>query len=366
MKKIGTTLFIILSVLLIIGQSGTVSAQSFSFEPSLTWEKIDTSKMPSPRYGFSLAVNETNQVALFFGGYSPNIGSLNDLWLTNGSQWLELYTPHQPPARSYSSLVYDNDRQEAVLFGGGSSISGLPVYLNDTWVFNGKDWTEQSTQIAPSPRIAASLVYDPDHQRIYLFGGSYSVEKDIWKYNDTWAWDGSNWQQIPLNNQPSIRDNAAMAYDPVHKNVLLYGGASIAAPLNDTWIWDGEAWTELQPVHQPGKDRIFDYPQMVFDTNRQQMVMVGSAQDFPNPNSYTQTWAWDGQDWLELPVAHPLPAELMINGKLVYLPGMRTIAMVNTFTQKVINPDNTISLIERSEVWALVNRSYMYIPFVSR
>lgn len=365
-KKIGTNLFIILSFLLITSQSGLVNAKSFSFEPSLSWERIDTSKMPMPRAGFSLALNETNQVALFFGGYGYDAGSLNDLWLTNGSQWLELFTPHQPPARSNSSLAYDKGRQEAVLFGGASMVSGLPEYRNDTWIFNGKDWTEQTTQISPSPRTAASIVYDPDHQRIYLFGGSYSFEKEIWKYNDTWAWDGSNWQQIQLNNQPSIRDSAAMAYDPVHHNVLLYGGASIAAPLNDTWIWTGEVWTEQQPVHQPGKDRIFEYPQMVFDTNRQQVVMVGSAREYPNPHSLTETWAWNGQDWVELPVVRPLPAELMVNGKLVYLPGMQTVAMVYTFTQKVVNPDGTISLIDRSEVWALVERSYMYVPYVSR
>jgi hypothetical protein len=366
MKKIGTNLLIILSVLLITGKSGTVIAQSFSFEPSLTWERIDTTKMPAPRAGFSLTVNETNQVALFFGGYGYDAGVLNDLWLTDGSQWLELFTPHRPPERSNSSLVYDKDRQEAVLFGGASSVSGVTAYLDDTWVFNGKDWIKQLAQVSPSPRADASIVYDPDHQRIYLFGGSYSLEKDTWKYNDTWAWDGSSWQQIQLNNQPSIRDNAAMAYDPVHHNILLYGGASIAAPLNDTWIWNGEVWTEQQPVHQPGKDRILEYPQMVFDTNRQQVLMVGSARDFPNPVSYTKTWAWDGQDWVELPVAHPLPAELMLNGKLVYLPGMRTVAIVNTFTQKVVNPDGTTLLVDRSEVWALVNRNYMYIPIVSR
>lgn len=281
MKKTGSNLFIILLVLLTASQSDTVIAQSFSFELSLTWERIDTSKMPSPRAGFSLALNETNQVALFFGGYGYDAGVLNDLWLTNGSQWLELSTPHRPPERYNASLVYDNDRQEAVLFGGASNVSGIAAYLDDTWIFNGKDWTEQSTQVSPSPRADASIVYDPDHQRIYLFGGSYSLEKDNWAYNDTWAWDGSNWQQIQLNNQPSIRDNAAMAYDPVHHNVLLYGGASIAAPLNDTWIWNGKVWTEQQPVHQPTIGD-FIYPKMAFDANRQQVVMIGTLWDYPN------------------------------------------------------------------------------------
>ena len=288
---------------------------------------------------------------------------LNDLWLTDGSQWLELSTPHRPPERSNSSLVYDTDRQEAVLFGGGSNVSGMAAFLDDTWIFNGKDWTQQSTQLSPSPRTGASMVYDPDYKRIYLFGGSYSFEKDIWKYNDTWAWDGSIWQQIQLNNQPAIRDSAAMAYDPVHHIVLLYGGASIAAPLNDTWIWNGEVWTEQQPVHQPTIGAFF-YPQLTFDANRQQVVLIGTIWGYPN--SHTETWAWDGQDWVELPVVRPLPEELMFNGKLVYLPGLRTVAMVDTFTQKVVNPDRTLSLVERSEVWALVDRGYLYIPFVSR
>lgn len=56
----------------------------------------------------------------------------------------------------------------------------------------------------------------------------------------------------------------------------------------------------------------------------------------------------------------------MIYGKLVYLPGLQAVAMINTRPQKVVNPDGTISFVDRSEVWALVERQFGYIPFVSR
>jgi hypothetical protein len=352
MKKTGGTLFVVLFVLLAASQSGSGTAQSFSAEPSLTWERIETSKMPSPRTGFSLALNETNQVALFFGGHAFfEIRSLNDLWLTNGSQWLEFFTPHRPPERSGSGLVYDQDRQEAVLFGGSGDVS----YLNDTWIFNGFDWTEKSTSGSPSPRYGANMVYDPDHRWTYLFGGTYSLEKSIWLYNDTWDWDGTSWEQVQLDYQPDVRYNAAMAYDPVHHYVLLYGGTNAAYYLNDTWTWNGEEWTEQQPAHKPGKDWPFWNPKMVFDASRQQVVLVGPFWNYQG--TYSETWVWDGQDWIELPVVRPLPPELVWHGKLVYLPGLQTVAMVNLFPQKLESPDATPSFVDRSEVWALVNRN---------
>lgn len=368
MKTTGLLIIcLITSLLLTIKPATYVNAQTDNSAPSLTWERIDVGEMPSPRYGFSITLNSTNQVAMFFGGRDYEGEFLNDLWLTDGRQWLQFSTPNRPQGRLYSSFVYDPNHSEAILFGGGSTNGPeWMVFLNDTWTFDGTDWHEQLPSSSPSPRINSSTVYDPDHQRVFLFGGTYYSDKARELYNDTWVWDGSNWQELSTPTKPGARSNAAMAYDPIHHNIVLFGGENYASYWSDTWIWDGAQWVEQHPAHHPD-EFYFDYPQMAYDASRQQIIMIGSLRQYGDGGRHTtQTWAWDGVDWILLEVKTPFPQELIYGGKLIYLPTMNTVAFVNTFHQKFPNPDDTFTMVDRSEVWALVNRYFEYVPFLSQ
>lgn len=334
-------------------------AQTTPYPTRLTWQRIDYPVLPSPRTDFSLALNPINQVALLFGGWTYPDGGTNDLWLFNGRQWMAFYTPHSPAKRSGSSMVYDEERQNAVLFGGAQN---SPAYLlfNDTWVFNGIDWVEQSPAASPSPRAGASMVYDPERKLTYLFGGFFSEGKDYRTLGDMWAWDGADWKEMTPAVRPASRTRAPMVYDPVHHHILLFGGNAVAAPLNDTWTWDGSAWSELHPAHSPSF--VFHSGSMAYDPVHQQMILVGV--DFPLQGEiHTETWAWDGQDWTELQPAQPLPEALVNSGELVYLPALQAVAMFGEYYVKSESPDQSI---ERSEVWALVERYTSFLPIISQ
>jgi hypothetical protein len=340
------------------GVQNPVPTSSSILEPALVWLRLDIPILPPPRNGFSMTYNPTNQIALVFGGFASSFpGDLNDLWLTNGRQWMEFQTPHTPEGRVGAGMAYDEARQAAVLFGGFDNWN--LTYFDDTWIFNGIDWVEQHPQNAPSPRSNAKMVYDPIRNITYLFGGLFSIDKWDEIFGDMWAWDGVDWQQLFPSTLPPVRLDAQMVFDPVHQNILLFGGGSYAAPLNDTWIWDSGTWTELHPAHHPSY--FFYVSGMTYDEGRQQVVLFGS--DFSDNAEHRQTWVWDGQDWEELQTNVVLANEMPYSGELVYLPNLQTIMYFGEYFEKNIDPDNSI---ERSEAWALTSRYLLYFPEISR
>jgi len=68
--------------------------------------------------------------------------------------------------------------------------------LGDTWVWKG-GWFRMSPATAPSPRGYPGMVFDEAAGNIVLFSGASSL-------NDTWTWDGTDWtQQFPPVSPPA-------------------------------------------------------------------------------------------------------------------------------------------------------------------
>jgi uncharacterized protein (TIGR03437 family) len=76
------------------------------------------------------------------------------------------------------------------------------------------------------------MAYDSTLDQVVVFGGSAGLTLD-----DTWVWDGSNWTQEFPQTSPPTRSQHAMAYDSGHSQVALFGGANSASVLSDTWSW---------------------------------------------------------------------------------------------------------------------------------
>src|SRR2546429_77956 len=60
-----------------------------------------------------------------------------------------------PPVQMDSSMAYDAATHTVVLFGGGDRF-----LLNDTWTWDGSDWTQQAPATSPPIRQRASMAYD--------------------------------------------------------------------------------------------------------------------------------------------------------------------------------------------------------------
>src|SRR5262249_5238027 len=156
----------------------------------------------------------------------------------------------QPTSRTSFTMAYDSARGVIVLFGGIRSDSTIH-YLADTWECNGTDWMQRTPGSSPPARAFSAMSYDSGRGGSVLFGGSY-YDGTTHYYNDTWEWNGTDWtQRTPANSAPSRRYHA-LAYDSVRGVTVLFGGfgpgIGIAA---DTWEWNGTNWTQRNPANRP-------------------------------------------------------------------------------------------------------------------
>ena len=234
-----------------------------------SWTMLNpTGPRPPGRFGHSLAYVAGAHEVLMFGG-ATTAGPANDLWAfhPDTARWQELHpSGSAPPARLYPSLDYDPISNTAILFGGWTGTAAF----DDTWVLDAtaNKWTELDTNPKPPARWGASLVYDPVTRELILFGGLYGSYDGTQRLNDTWAFDPSTrrWTQLVPATSPPARAYAAMSVEPGTGNIILFGG--FAGPdglLDDTWSYNPTAgtWTRLGTDPIPSRR---DFSAMINDT----------------------------------------------------------------------------------------------------
>jgi hypothetical protein len=232
---------------------------------------------PSARDTFGMAYDAAQgQVVLFGGGVGG--GLLNDTWVWNGTNWTQLSPANSPPARGSFVMVYDSVHGQIVLFGGVNGTGDL----NDTWVWNGTTWTQEFPANSPSARSDYDMAYDTVHGQVVLFGGLSGPDF----LGDTWVWDGTNWTQLSPATSPPARAESPMAYDAALGQAVLFGGSNgSGTPLNDTWVWDGTNWTQEFPADSPS-GRV--WADMAYDPQRSQVVLFGGL----NGEFFNDTWVY--------------------------------------------------------------------------
>src|SRR5690606_18911591 len=117
---------------------------------------------------------------------------------------------------------------------------------NDTWEWNGVDWQQVVTANAPSPRAFYSMAFDERRGRTVIFGSQTAS-------SDTWEYDGTNWYQITTPTTPAGVDAPAMAYDKGRGVVVMFGGWNgiTAIQYTTTWEYDGVDWTLRPTTNHP-------------------------------------------------------------------------------------------------------------------
>jgi hypothetical protein len=71
--------------------------------------------------------------------------------------------------------------------------------------------------------------------------------------NETWTWDGTQWTQARPSSSPSPRIYARAA-TAAAGHIVLYGGliaTQIAFNYSDLWTWNSGSWTLTQPTTAP-------------------------------------------------------------------------------------------------------------------
>src|ERR1035438_8065688 len=69
----------------------------------------------------------------------------------------------------------------------------LSLYATILTAQTATNWTRQIPQNFPPERSGHAMAYDSVNGQVVLFGGSNGGSADV--LNDTWVWDGANWTQ---------------------------------------------------------------------------------------------------------------------------------------------------------------------------
>jgi hypothetical protein len=173
-------------------------------------------------------------------------------------------------------------------YGGWHLVAWIAARGNDTWVYESSSgWTERSTDPAPSMRTDAAMAYDPARRKVVLFGGRPTSAAE--SLDDTWTWDLQGWHSEGQAAHPPGLAAPAMAYDPQGKRMILFGGQT----------------TLQRPPYgapQPGCQ--------VTASGGQKVPPPASCVTGPEPTAPPEsadTWAYDGS-WTRLAPLHQPPA----------------------------------------------------------
>ena len=165
------------------------------------------------------------------------------------------------------------------------------------------DWKQLSPATSPSARALCAMAYDPVSKKIIMFGG-VGANGNL---NDTWAFDGSTWTKLNTTGAPSARNGVTMAYDRPTKKLVMFGGFSGASYLSDTWVFDGatSTWTQVNIASPPPKAT----GAMLFsDPVTGRAIMFGGYDGTRRIPVFNNTWLWTGTAWKWLkPATFPIP-----------------------------------------------------------
>jgi Protein kinase domain/Galactose oxidase, central domain len=224
------------------------------------WLQLDPANAPTPRGGAGMAYDAATGTFVLFGGQLGEKGGRaltnrahsNDTWIWDGKTWTQVFPPISPPARRFDGqgMAYDPRTGTVVLFGGITPVRNVDTVLGDTWTWNGKTrtWTRRPVT-GPSPR-RAPIAYDDARGTVILFGGDDGKKA----FSDTWEWTGSSWLPRFPAASPPPRAMPSMAYDAAIHRVVLFGGfryPGSSCPDNDAWTWNGVTWKEHFPTNVP-------------------------------------------------------------------------------------------------------------------
>lgn len=236
-----------------------------------------------------MAFDSLHTQVVLFGGQSFNFPfNLGDTWLFNGSTWRQVFPSNSPSGRFGAIMAFDEKSQRVILFGGQGGPNNTP--LNDTWAWNGNTWTQLPASQAPHARILAPMAYFPPGGYSLVFGGYFGGTV----LGDTPAFLSSSNQWLQLNSAGmSFLFDAAAAYYPISNKIVLFGGRSnnqfLGTNQTATWFFQ---WTNLGLLNPSPAPR--SGARLAYNLNQGRLVLFGGLSG-DNTFDLGDTWTWGKQ-----------------------------------------------------------------------
>ena len=154
---------------------------------SNSWTNMNPTTSPGLLYAFGMAYDsESDRVVLYGGKYKSNSITIlkTETWVYdfNTNNWTNMDPPTNPGQRNRFQMTYQSQWDRVVLFGGDK----IGATYDDSWTYdyNANNWTKLEPNNHPSQRYYSELVYDDESERIILFGGSDVNGSSL---NETWS-----------------------------------------------------------------------------------------------------------------------------------------------------------------------------------
>jgi hypothetical protein len=296
----------------------------------------------------AMAYDPLNQRVILSGGILGSAGAQRDLLTFNGAsnQWQTRWSSSQCSARDGFGMIYDEEGQQSVIYGGGllTRPGVTRQFGGGLFAFASSVWTPVTPSGSPGNRWAMPAAYDPTRRVMMVYGGltdsgSGSSTSRLWELNlatMTWSDRGSQ--------APGPRYEHAVAFDRVRNQLVVFGGRDdLGNRLGDTWVLNVATgqWTTLpQSSISPGLRNVSG---MAFDEHRGVVVLFGGLSSVTSTGAVVydnSTWEWNGTTWRNAtPSSGNPPARFW--PRIVYDPNLRRVIMfagVTNFNTS-FNPD---------------------------
>lgn len=206
------------------------------------WAQVMTPTQPPAVAFYSMTYDARRGVVVRYGSQSgfPNG---DQTWEYDGTDWQQVMTATNPQGRETPGFAYDAGRGVIVMFGGWNGLTATEYA--DTWEYDGTDWVNV-TPVGTNPpgRSRTTMLYDENRGRIVLYGGLGGGQA----LTDTWEWDGSTWTQT-ASTGPALSTEGYMAHDPLRNSgvTVFFGGSGPGGVSDATWEYDGPDTALFKP-----------------------------------------------------------------------------------------------------------------------
>jgi PKD repeat protein len=221
-----------------IGDSG-VRSDTWIFT-NATWTNVTfVGTGPPALEGASMAFDPQPEEngSVLFGGCAPGeifILCSNETWVWQGwSGWVRLDTSIAPPAVGWAPMAYDAAGGFVLLFGGFSFFYSI----GGTWELYAGQWWAVDTKTLPDGRSDAAMVYVPSLSGVLMFGG-INASSTFSYLNDTWLFTGDNWGEESPAASPQARSDFGLSLDGTGTTPIVVGGENDTHSYGDTWAYE--------------------------------------------------------------------------------------------------------------------------------
>jgi hypothetical protein len=318
----------------------TVPAPTVPAAPTNTWQ-LRTDAAPTEVWEHGLAYDKTTHDIVQYGGHRGGYpqSSYTYRYDISRNAFALSHAPRRPPRACITELAYADSLGKVVAMHGRSSHGSMPqgrpsadytrIVRGDPpgpWFYDSNEDQWEDARMVP-PVFAqmphAQVAYDQSSDAlVYIAGDKLGL------YNP-------RTNTIAFRALPPVlvnRKSYAIAADPVHRKVVIFGGtgpsgwiwaddpASAYANLvhADTWLYDvaSDAWTEVAPtLHPPRGMPLDDHMKipMVYHPPSGTLLLLQTPLDAPSyPRSSwpaAELWSFDVATltWTLIETANPPP-----------------------------------------------------------